>query len=610
MKFQQPWQGTNSGQFSGKLRAMWDKITFSRLTIFYFAFTIIHFAIQFSLQIRAFTINAEAAYFLDHILEEGNAKSTSLPFQTKSTERPPSAEYPSSFASTSSKPSVSTTTIFVRPVSTAPQPTGAIEDDNDDDDDDNDDGDNDVDEDEDDGGIDRPRVPVVSNQATTRNSLGATQMYKREHSIILDGETVTLSDTCLDALNWPASQLHNTKREDIVFIAFQFWVLGMSFIALLNESIPHILASLLTHVMVTAWVSFQVTQTEIFRRNFNRIITNGACRGTNLLPDFWKARALAEYPSLALHAVALIVSCVLTWKLVKLYGWQTFKRVGASLKINRIYKIMLILSVTIQLSLFFMLTTVCLWIDQLFNSAIGDIASFTTLYKVSSFITLALLVPWLMMGWFAVRRELRLPMFFFLVLSILYLTGWGVMFFSTTFRWTFVTWRFFAVMASASVFLTCVSFIFGIICRFNFGKGLLKYLDANDSVVEDDRSSVWNEKRDLEHYPFPSVESLVPTFSSAYGSQDHYVQGPTASQGPRFFQSNPEPYETGPPGLASPPRAVTRNLNDVPQMRRSDSSGSEKSHASFVREMQSRGSDHMRKGSQSSSQSSKRWVIE
>jgi hypothetical protein len=34
-------------------------------------------------------------------------------------------------------------------------------------------------------------------------------------------------------------RLRNTKREDIAFIAFQLWVLGMSLVALLNESIPH-----------------------------------------------------------------------------------------------------------------------------------------------------------------------------------------------------------------------------------------------------------------------------------------------------------------------------------------------------------------------------------
>ncbi len=36
-----------------------------------------------------------------------------------------------------------------------------------------------------------------------------------------------------------------------------------------------------------------------------------------------------------------------------------------------------------------MAVTISLWIDQLMNSGIGDFASFLTLYKVASFVTLA-----------------------------------------------------------------------------------------------------------------------------------------------------------------------------------------------------------------------------
>jgi hypothetical protein len=228
----------------------------------------------------------------------------------------------------------------------------------------------------------------------------------------------------------------------------------MSIVALLNESIPHIIASLVTHVMATAWAAAQLTYTEAFRVSFNRIITQGACGGVSLLPDFWKARANAEIPILALNAFGLLGSALLSFKLLKLYGWQTFKRIGASLTIKRVYKLVLTLSIFIQIALFFIVVTVALWLDQLLNSAIGDQATFLTIYKAGAIITLVFLIPWVLTGWFGVRRELRLPTFIFLVLSILYLAGWGVMFFSTTFRLTFSTWRFFAVNASASVFLT------------------------------------------------------------------------------------------------------------------------------------------------------------
>jgi hypothetical protein len=78
-------------------------------------------------------------------------------------------------------------------------------------------------------------------------------------------------------------------------------------------------------------------------------------------------------------------------------------------------------------------------------------------------------------GWFAARRERKGPMVVFLVLSFLYLVGWGTRFDSATFRWTFVTWGFFGVMASASALLDLVGLVVGVVCYLNFDKGLVNY---------------------------------------------------------------------------------------------------------------------------------------
>ena len=60
----------------------------------------------------------------------------------------------------------------------------------------------------------------------------------------------------------------------------------------------------------------------------------------------------------------------------------------------------------------------------------------------------------------------------FLGMSALYLASWGAMFASATFRWTFLEWRFFSLMASASVLLALSALITGIVCRLGFGMGL------------------------------------------------------------------------------------------------------------------------------------------
>lgn len=314
-------------------------------------------------------------------------------------------------------------------------------------------------------------LPIISRQLAT----GAMQELRARSNI---------DSTCQASLAWPISELRDSQREDIVFIAFQCWILGVSIVALLNESIPHICASMITHLMATCWAAFRIYDTAVFRSNFNQVIVHGACNGVQNLSHYWDTRFRAEIAGLIINVVAMLISGYLTWKMFQLFGWQTFKRVGASLVINRVYRLVLVLSTVIQLSFFFMVTTLSLWVDRLVNSPIGDLADFRKLYLATSAITLLLLTPWLATGWVGVRRELRLPMFFFLFLSLLYLGGCGVMFFSTTFLWTFITWTFFAIMTCASVFLASFSFIVGTICRYNFGKGLHRHLNDSDYDIE------------------------------------------------------------------------------------------------------------------------------
>jgi hypothetical protein len=376
------------------------------------------------------------------------------------------------------------------------------------------------------------------------------------------GSATTLSSNCSWSLNYPVSVLRQTKEEDITFMAFQIWVLGMSLVALLNESIPHVIASLVTHLLATAWAAFQIVNTKNFENDFSRVITHGACNGVpNLLGSYWKIRQDAEYASLALNVAALFVSGVLSWKLFKSFGWQTFKRVGASLTINRIYKLVLVLSIVLQLSVFFMAASVGLWIASLMSGVAAAHGDHVSLYRITSFVTIFLLLPWISLGYIGVRRELRLPVIIFLLLSILYLAAWSVMFLASTFRWIYLSWIFFGLMACSSVFLTVLAFVLGIVCRMNFGKGLPRYLNAQEPLPGDDFAPVTH-GTDPEKVEFPSNHQPIPTFSAAFGKGSE-VPVPSqmfpAQMGPRFFRSA-QPFDsrsTSP--IPAPSMAYTRS---------------------------------------------------
>ncbi|EPQ61083.1 hypothetical protein GLOTRDRAFT_113542 [Gloeophyllum trabeum ATCC 11539] len=534
--------------------------------------------------------------------------STAVSTSSSSASGSPSFQRAAATAVTTVKSVPSTVTATVTAIATAvPSPSLKFKDDDDDDEEEDDE----EEEDEEHEHDHRKRdlfgmVQIAVNGSVTVNINGFGN----------DDRDVSLDQTCLVSLNWPALQLADTKREDVTFIAFQVWVLGMSLVALLNESIPHIIASLLTHALATSWAAFAVSDTGVFHKQFTHLTSDGPCHQPSLLPAYWKARGDAEIPGLALNAAALLLSSFLSWRLIRLFGWQTFKRVGASFTINRVYKFVLSLTIVIQLSLFFIVASLGLWLDQLWNGQIGMMTEHALRLKSVVLVVFILLFPWLAMGWFAVRRELKIFMLIFIALSLLYVTGWAAMFVSRTFRWTFLQWRFFSIITSASVFLTLMTFVLGVICRLNFGKGLPRYLNAQEPLPGDDFEPVspGSEKMDEEKVQFPDHSVPVPTYSAAFGSGNEV---PPPSQmfaprqmGPRFTQTSSNMTFGGhssmttvqPPYIAhvrKPSNASSTYYSNGTTLSRHDSRGSQNSYSS---QSSGHGSDRTIGG--------KRWVIE
>lgn len=107
----------------------------------------------------------------------------------------------------------------------------------------------------------------------------------------------------------------------------------------LNESIPHVIASLFTHLLATGkqttpkrdctdwlkqylgWGTYQIVNTNKFKSDFSRLTTDGAC-GVNLLPTYWGSRRSAEVASLSLNALALLIGIVLSCRLVKVLAYH------------------------------------------------------------------------------------------------------------------------------------------------------------------------------------------------------------------------------------------------------------------------------------------------
>ena len=79
-----------------------------------------------------------------------------------------------------------------------------------------------------------------------------------------------------------------------VLVFFMAWVAGMSIVAMLNESIPHVIAALCTHLLSTGWAAWQVSHTKSSHDMFHRVI-RGLCQGVNVLnAGYWEKRYQVE----------------------------------------------------------------------------------------------------------------------------------------------------------------------------------------------------------------------------------------------------------------------------------------------------------------------------
>lgn len=284
--------------------------------------------------------------------------------------------------------------------------------------------------------------------------------------------------TCIQTFPWAYDVIHDATREDLVFVVYQGWLFGVTVVAILYESIPHLAAAFASESLATAWSMYKIARTESFKRDFQRIVTNGSCGGVNVLPRYFSTREPIEAVILTFNLLAFLGYGFLALKIYKVYAEKMSKRVEGRPDMERAYRAVLSFSTLVHLTAFFLITGSGLFIDQLFLGRITDVARHVVVYEAVFLILIFLTIPWLMFGLMSIRKESRWGMIAFFVVSLGFVVLWGIMFHSSIYRYMFFTWSFFATM-SIFAFLLLISILgLSVYIFLNFGLGLPEYLQA------------------------------------------------------------------------------------------------------------------------------------
>jgi len=342
-------------------------------------------------------------------------------------------------------------------------------------------------------------------------------------------DPVSLNHQCAQILVYPQQELQKSVREDMTSIFLQFWLFGVSAFAVGQSSVPHMLTALGTRLIIVSWSAYIV----IFRTHnqetiFHQLVSApGTPCEVEMFPTFFAMRMAYNIADLVLSSTGLILSGLLSWNLLKVYNAQSFKRVGAPAHVIRIHKFFMAIQACLQLEVFVLVAGTSLWVDVLLNTAIKDISSYTKVYDALIIGTAILILPWIVLGWYGIRRENKAMIISFLGIAFFFIVGWSVMFYSIVYRWTFVQWPYLGCFTVASFILIIASLILGTICWRNFDKGLAQYLHAEAALASSNFAPEVFDHRDVEKsggdveksaddfYAYDEPEYPMPTFQPA-----------------------------------------------------------------------------------------------
>ncbi|KAI0261929.1 hypothetical protein BC834DRAFT_411787 [Gloeopeniophorella convolvens] len=299
--------------------------------------------------------------------------------------------------------------------------------------------------------------------------------------------SMTLDPVCTFTLLYPDAKLSQSRREELSLVASQFWFFGLAVFAIVFESVPHILALIIARLLATGWSTYTLWRSTDLRARMQHLIENpGTPCQLDLYSPYYTKRISFQIADLVLHWTALLISLYLSWRLYQVYRKHTFRRVGPPKDILRMYAYFLAVLVSIQLSVFILTNAMALWVDQLIHGPIKKLSSHTKVYDATFILTTVLLIPWLMMGWFSVRREWRKLTVAFLGTAFFFVFAWSMMFYSRVYRFTFVDWPFFGCMTVASFLALLCATGFAFVCLANYDKGLAQWIYVEKTFGGDD----------------------------------------------------------------------------------------------------------------------------
>ncbi|CAO3694100.1 unnamed protein product [Umbelopsis ramanniana] len=261
-----------------------------------------------------------------------------------------------------------------------------------------------------------------------------------------------------DVLDEAAIRFRNIKWENLAFCGFQLWFLGMAFDATVYQNTAEILALAVLNGFCALLGAFEIVDGVLWIKRIGSDV--------NVVP-----LSIARNIEIGLTCAILLFACVfayLSLAMVRQFGWNIYKKIGADIRIQRMYRTFQFFVLALKIDLFFEFMVSVFYCIQF-----GLRSGITGETGIQLVVTI-LLVPMLYFSRMACSSESIGQM-----ITCICFQGFVVVHFSLVLHQTFVpnnNWYVWICLVWAGIALTLVTSVLGAMCLRNFEKGLKPFV--------------------------------------------------------------------------------------------------------------------------------------
>ncbi|CAG8569367.1 18725_t:CDS:10 [Acaulospora morrowiae] len=262
------------------------------------------------------------------------------------------------------------------------------------------------------------------------------------------------------------------EQENAIFMVFQLFQLWFCLNAVYNQNTFQIITIAVINFLCGLCSIVQILEIRKWSSDLN-----AACGA--VVPNFDKDFGSYDVPLVVCLVIFSLIIAFLSWKLYQQFGWNIYKRIGADIRMQKIYKTILIFVLYLKLDLFFILVT-AVEVFMSFNIDTPQTNNFIFvlpkgLYYFHMFVTIMILLLEVL-AYYALRREWKIGMIVYLVLSLCTVVDFIVLLKFATKTIT-QSWYFFILLVVVAIVLSLLTWVWALLVTRDFDKGFANLIE-------------------------------------------------------------------------------------------------------------------------------------